>query len=158
MIVSGSFSGLLQTNFPKLSVQDHRLRKLRLADSNNICFSSKPRKIYGNSAQYSASETASFKCSASLGMNQREPRFNEESPLEPFWITLTKEAISGLRSLFVFLVEQPGQLKHIEWPGFQSTIKTATLTLVLVVMLIVALSSVDSALSYLLALLLRKPA
>ncbi|KAF5206746.1 transmembrane protein [Thalictrum thalictroides] len=156
MSVSGSFAGLLQINFFKIPFQDHRLKVLRLADSNRIHFASK--NIYGNSVPYSASESAPFKCFASLGMNHREPRFNRESPLEPFWVTLTKEAISGLRSLFVFLVEQPGQLKHIEWPSFQSTLKTATLTLVLVVMLIVALSSIDSALSYLLALLLRKTA
>ncbi|XWS67704.1 hypothetical protein CRYUN_Cryun04dG0028800 [Craigia yunnanensis] len=47
-------------------------------------------------------------------------------------------------SLFAFLVEQPSQLKYIEWPSFQSTLKTAILTLVLVAGLIVALSSVDS--------------
>ncbi|KAL2544086.1 Elicitor-responsive protein 3 [Forsythia ovata] len=44
-----------------------------------------------------------------------------------------------------------GKSLHIE-------LKTATLTLVLVALLIVALSSVDSALSYLLALLLRRKA
>ncbi|KAA8515645.1 hypothetical protein F0562_018744 [Nyssa sinensis] len=62
----------------------------------------------------------------------------------------------ALNSLFVFLVERPSQLKYIEWPNFQSTLKTASLTLVLVALLIVALSSVHSALSYLLALLLRR--
>lgn len=43
-------------------------------------------------------------------------------------------------------------------PGFTSfmQLKTATLTLVLVALLIVALSSVDSALSFILALLLRR--
>ncbi|XP_050262602.1 uncharacterized protein LOC126707056 isoform X2 [Quercus robur] len=62
----------------------------------------------------------------------------------------------GLKSLFVFLAEQPSQLKYIEWPGFQSTLKTATLTLALVAVLIVALSTVDSALCYMLALILRR--
>ncbi|KAK4846697.1 hypothetical protein QYF36_020971 [Acer negundo] len=42
-----------------------------------------------------------------------------------------------------FLVEQPSQLKYLEWPSFQSTLKTATLTLVLVALLIVALSSLS---------------
>ncbi|KAJ4812630.1 Preprotein translocase subunit SECE1 [Rhynchospora pubera] len=68
---------------------------------------------------------------------------------EPFW---------SLRVLFQFLAEQPSQLKHIEWPSFQSTLKTATLTLVIVAFLIVALCSVDSTLCYILALLSRKPA
>ncbi|XP_062107793.1 uncharacterized protein LOC133818771 [Humulus lupulus] len=75
---------------------------------------------------------------------------------EPFLLTIVKEAVWWMRSLFIFLTEQPGQLKYIEWPSFPSTLKTATLTLVLVALLIVALSSVDSALSYLLAVLMRR--
>ncbi|CAI0407961.1 unnamed protein product [Linum tenue] len=83
--------------------------------------------------------------------------YEDELPKEdPFWISLMKEGIWGLKSLFAFLVEQPSQLKHLEWPGFQSTLKTATLTLVLVALLIVALSSIDSILCYLLALFLRR--
>ncbi|KAF9623459.1 hypothetical protein IFM89_003043 [Coptis chinensis] len=117
------------TTTPKLPFSPQRLR---LSDSNNLSFTS--RNIISTSVRYSAQ----FKCSASLGRNQPESR--------------------GLKLLVVFLVEQPGQLKYIEWPSFQSTLKTATLTLVLVAMLIVALSSVDSALSFLLALLLRKSA
>lgn len=39
--------------------------------------------------------------------------------------------------------EQPSQLKSLEWPSFHSTLKTATLTLVLVALLIVALSTAD---------------
>ncbi|XP_024987249.1 uncharacterized protein LOC112522388 [Cynara cardunculus var. scolymus] len=77
---------------------------------------------------------------------------------EPFWLAPTKGFISGVKSLFAFLAEQPSQLKYIEWPGFQNTVKTACLTLVLVAMLIVVLSSVDSGLWYLLVKILRKPA
>ncbi|KAK4483561.1 hypothetical protein RD792_010760 [Penstemon davidsonii] len=82
--------------------------------------------------------------------------YNDDSHTEPFWLSMTRETMRTLRSLLLFLMEQPSQLKYIEWPSFQSTLKTATLTLGLVALLIVALSSVDSALSYLLALLLRK--
>ncbi|KAI8564785.1 hypothetical protein RHMOL_Rhmol03G0209300 [Rhododendron molle] len=64
--------------------------------------------------------------------------------------------VRALKSLFIFLLEQPSQLKYIEWPSFQSTLKTASLTLILMAILIVALASVDSALCYLLALFLRK--
>ncbi|KAF3626079.1 putative lecithin-cholesterol acyltransferase-like 1-like [Capsicum annuum] len=64
--------------------------------------------------------------------------------------------IRAAKSILRFLVEQPSQLKYIEWPGFQSTLKTATLALVLVGLFIIALSSVDSALSYMLALFLRR--
>ncbi|XP_011085752.1 uncharacterized protein LOC105167651 isoform X1 [Sesamum indicum] len=84
--------------------------------------------------------------------------YNDDSHSEPFWLNLIREAIWTTRSLLLFLVEQPSQLKYIEWPSFQSTLKTATLTLVLVALLIVALSSVDSALSYLLGLILRRKA
>ncbi|KAL7157961.1 hypothetical protein ABFS83_02G110800 [Erythranthe nasuta] len=83
---------------------------------------------------------------------------NDDFRTEPFWLNPIREAFWNTRSLVLFLVEQPGQLKYIEWPSFQSTLKTATLTLVLVAMLIVTLSSVDSALSFLLAFLLRRKA
>ncbi|CAI9112484.1 OLC1v1012941C1 [Oldenlandia corymbosa var. corymbosa] len=75
---------------------------------------------------------------------------------EPFWSFLLKKSFRLLKSLIVFLIEQPSQLKYIEWPSFQSTLKTATLTLLLVGLLIIALSSVDSALCYILALLSRR--
>ncbi|GFP95603.1 hypothetical protein PHJA_001704600 [Phtheirospermum japonicum] len=84
--------------------------------------------------------------------------YDDSAHTEPFWLSLIRESIWAVRSLFAFLVEQPSQLKYIEWPSFQSTLKTATLTLVLVAVLIVALSSVDSALSFLLALLSRRKA
>uniref|UniRef100_A0A0D9XEC2 Uncharacterized protein n=1 Tax=Leersia perrieri TaxID=77586 RepID=A0A0D9XEC2_9ORYZ len=64
----------------------------------------------------------------------------------------------GLRSFVAFLAEQPRQLKHLEWPGFRNTLRTATLTLILVVVFIVVLSSVDAALCYILSWLLRKSA
>ncbi|EYU38289.1 hypothetical protein ABFS82_02G110200 [Erythranthe guttata] len=83
---------------------------------------------------------------------------NDDFWTEPFWLNPIREAFWNTRSLLLFLIEQPGQLKYIEWPSFQSTLKTATLTLVLVAMLIVALSSVDSALSFLLAFFLRRKA
>ncbi|KAG6514345.1 hypothetical protein ZIOFF_024698 [Zingiber officinale] len=63
---------------------------------------------------------------------------------EPFWKTMVKDIAWSLKSVAVFLAEQPSQIKYIEWPTFQSTLRTAMLTLVLVAVLIVALSSVDS--------------
>ncbi|XP_021724605.1 uncharacterized protein LOC110691933 [Chenopodium quinoa] len=85
-------------------------------------------------------------------------KFDDESDEDPFWVHFSKETIRGLKSLLAFLAQQPEQLKYIEWPSFQDTLRTATLTLVLVAALVVALSSIDAALSYVLALLLRKPA
>ncbi|XP_042419602.1 uncharacterized protein LOC122008078 isoform X3 [Zingiber officinale] len=77
---------------------------------------------------------------------------------EPFWINVVKDSAWSLKSVAVFLAEQPSQIKYIEWPTFQSTLRTASLTHVLVALLIVALSSVDSCLCYILALLLRRTA
>ncbi|GMI66797.1 hypothetical protein HRI_000349000 [Hibiscus trionum] len=86
----------------------------------------------------------------------RQSSYDDELPEEPFWLSLIRETIWGIRSLSVFLVEQPSQLKYIEWPSFVSTLKTAILILVLVAGLIVALASVDSILCYILALFLRR--
>ncbi|KAI4367238.1 hypothetical protein MLD38_023000 [Melastoma candidum] len=80
---------------------------------------------------------------------------NSLSP-ESFWHSLYDDVIRSLKSLIIFLWEQPGQLKHIEWPSFQSTLKTATLTLVLMAVFIVALSAVDAVLRFLLGFALRK--
>ncbi|CAN6167161.1 unnamed protein product [Urochloa humidicola] len=77
---------------------------------------------------------------------------------EPLWLAVVRDLAVGLKGLVAFLTEQPRQLKHLEWPGFQNTLKTATLTLVLVAAFIVALSTVDAALCYVLAWLLRKSA
>ncbi|RAL49460.1 hypothetical protein DM860_012893 [Cuscuta australis] len=62
------------------------------------------------------------------------------------------------KTLVSFLAEQPSQLKYIEWPSIQSTLKTASLALVLVALFIVALSTVDSALCFILAFLSRRAA
>lgn len=99
-----------------------------------------------------------IKC-ASTGRNGHQGLFSEDRfDQEPFWLTMIKDTVWSLKSLAIFLAEQPSQLKYIEWPTFQSTLKTATLTLVLVALLIVALTSIDSFLCYILALLLRKTA
>ncbi|CAL0298980.1 unnamed protein product [Lupinus luteus] len=92
----------------------------------------------------------------SAARNDQYLSSNDGLPQEPFLLALIKEVIWGVRSLFVFLSEQPSQLKYIEWPRFSNTLRTAILTLVLVALLIVALSSIDSVLCYVLALLLRK--
>jgi hypothetical protein len=37
--------------------------------------------------------------------------------------------VRGLKGLVAFLAEQPRQLKHLEWPGFQHTVCPLNLTL-----------------------------
>ncbi|KAM0912974.1 hypothetical protein ACQ4PT_012456 [Festuca glaucescens] len=89
------------------------------------------------------------------GLQTSQYQFDDD---EPLWLAVVRECAAGLRSLLAFLADQPRQLKHLEWPGFQNTLRTATLTLILVAVFIVALSSVDAALSYILSWLLRKSA
>lgn len=93
-----------------------------------------------------------------VGRNHQLASTDDDFDHESFWLNLLKKSFWALKSLVIFLVQQPSQLKYIEWPSFQSTLKTATLTLLLVGLLIIALSSVDSALYYILALLSRRRA
>ncbi|ESQ53093.1 hypothetical protein EUTSA_v10026464mg [Eutrema salsugineum] len=95
-------------------------------------------------------------CTVSVGLARQSPSFRDELPEEPLWLSLVWDIFWSTRSLFSFMAEQPSQLKFIEWPSFTTTLKTATLSLSLVAVFIVALSSVDSALCYILALILRK--
>ncbi|XP_078180326.1 uncharacterized protein LOC144574275 isoform X2 [Carex rostrata] len=97
-------------------------------------------------------------CAATGRDGTKNVYYDDKFDPDPFWSSLIKEILWCLRDLFQFLAEQPSQLKYIEWPSFQRTLKTATLTLVIVVFLIVALCSVDSALCYILAWFSRKSA
>ncbi|XP_057500966.1 uncharacterized protein LOC130784997 [Actinidia eriantha] len=144
-------AGLVQ---PKLPLWIQRYNRSLSNDCNSIQLVSKsiPReKIH-------CSLFAGFptRYATSAGRNLRELSYGDEFRDEPLWFTTIKKPFWSLKSLFVFLLEQPSQLKYIEWPSFQSTLKTASLTLLLVALFMVALASVDSALTYMLALLLRK--
>lgn len=159
MLVSGllancSYSGVIYPYHLKVPFWIQRHKEIRFKDYNTGQFAS--RKIPRESIQYSLVGRIGTRCVTSVGRNHPELRFDDDIHKESYWSSLSKEALRALRALFEFLVEQPSQLKYIEWPSFQSTLKTATLTLILVALLIVALSSVDSCLSFLLALLLRK--
>ncbi|KAK4352986.1 hypothetical protein RND71_028504 [Anisodus tanguticus] len=113
------------------------------------------RKVPGRSIVHLSLAGHAVKCASFVERNYQSSVNDDE---DPFLINATKQAIWGAKSILLFLAEQPSQLKYIEWPGFQSTLKTATLALVLVGLFIIALSSVDSALSYMLALFLRRTA
>ncbi|CAI8594437.1 unnamed protein product [Vicia faba] len=115
-----------------------------------------PQTICKANMKQKSSNNFSTKFVTSASRNDQQYMSYDDSPEEPVLLTLIKESLWGLKSLFVFLIEQPSQLKYIEWPSFSNTLRTATLTLVIVAFLLVALSSVDSALSYLLNLALRK--
>ncbi|XP_076894950.1 uncharacterized protein LOC143547398 [Bidens hawaiensis] len=148
-----SFTGI---NFPKsLS----HIRKFPVNTSVNY---QKRHFVYEKSfktrPQYIVQERYGAKYAVSAGSRIHDLSLhNNNNGNEPFWLPPAKGFIRGLKSVLSFLAEQPSQLKYIEWPGFQNTVKTAVLTLVLVAILIVVLSSVDSGLWYLLTAILRKP-
>ncbi|PSS21768.1 Deoxyribonuclease-1 like [Actinidia chinensis var. chinensis] len=140
-------AGLVQ---PKLPLRIQRYNRSLSNDCNSIQLI--PReKIH-------CSLFAGFptRYATSAGRKLHELSYGDEFRDEPLWFTTIKKPFWSLKSLFAFLLEQPSQLKYIEWPSFQSTLKTASLTLLLVALFMVALASVDSALTYMLALLLRK--
>ncbi|KAK9987664.1 hypothetical protein SO802_027903 [Lithocarpus litseifolius] len=156
-VLPANCSGLVHCS-PKLPFKDGRHKSTRYNDYN--AFQLPSRLIHRARIQCShPKQYFSFRYVVSVGRRNHHHQLSfDEDDLseEPFWLSWIKEAFWGLKSLFVFLAEQPSQLKYIEWPGFQSTLKTATLTLALVAVLIVALSTVDSALCYMLALILRR--
>ncbi|XP_038998065.1 uncharacterized protein LOC120123191 [Hibiscus syriacus] len=145
-----NFVGLLHPNYSKLSFQLNKYQRTRLA-----CYKPNGSTSEKISRGSSRRKPCTSRHVVSIRSNRHRLSFDNELPEEPFLLSLIRETIWGLRSLSVFLVEQPSQLKYIEWPSFVSTLKTAILTLVLVAGLIVALASVDS-LCYILALLLRR--
>ncbi|XP_040365054.1 uncharacterized protein LOC112173978 isoform X2 [Rosa chinensis] len=54
---------------------------------------------------------------ASVGKDHHQLSVDDGVPQEPFLLSLFKETVWSLRSLFIFLLEQPSQLKYIEWPA-----------------------------------------
>ncbi|KAM1233885.1 hypothetical protein ACFX13_003616 [Malus domestica] len=155
--VASCCSGLVhRSSHAKLPFGIKQCNGAKINNCNDVLVTSRWIVRGGRGIQFLTAHRVGAICAASVGRDHRQLRIDDDSPQEPYFLSLVKEAVRGLRSLFVFLVEQPSQLKYIEWPGFRSTLKTATFTLVLVALLIVALSSTDSALSYLLALILRR--
>lgn len=57
-----------------------------------------------------------------VGRNHQLPSIDDDFDQEPFWSNVLKKSFWALKSLSRFLVEQPSQLKYIEWPSFQSTV------------------------------------
>ncbi|KAG2291033.1 hypothetical protein Bca4012_054743 [Brassica carinata] len=129
---------------------------IRLAHPRIQRFGSKfPRDSSSLNGRVSYKRTVGGYPTVSVGCARQSPSFHNEAE-PPLWLSLVRDIVWSTRSVFSFMAEQPSQLKFIEWPSFTTTLKTATLSLFLVAVFIVALSSVDSALCYVLALILRK--
>ncbi|XP_077230840.1 uncharacterized protein LOC143863927 isoform X2 [Tasmannia lanceolata] len=110
-------SGLIQASSCKLPFRIQRPNEAKLRYSNKF------QLVLGNGRlRYGSSDARLINCSASERNNYQALRFEDESHSDPFWLSLIKEAFWALRSLLVFLIEQPSQLKYIEWPTFQSTV------------------------------------
>ncbi|KAI0493448.1 hypothetical protein KFK09_023564 [Dendrobium nobile] len=114
--------------------------------------------VFGGSYQASFPYYRHIKCETARQSHYQGFSSDDGFDQKPFWLTMVHDIALSLRSLALFLLEQPSQLNYIEWPSLESTAKTATLTLILVALLIVSLASVDSFLCYILALLVRKTA
>ncbi|EXB24034.1 hypothetical protein L484_006066 [Morus notabilis] len=163
MVVHSQFSAISSGLIPifnqsRLPFQNRKYNGRKFSNFNGVKVVVSSRRILRGRGSIRKSCSSGFGTNyvVRMGRDSYQSTFDDDLPQEPFPLTLVKEFIWGIRSLLAFLVEQPSQLKYIEWPGFSSTLRTATLTLVLVALLIVALSSIDSALSYLLAILLRR--
>ncbi|KAG8655806.1 uncharacterized protein LOC110613177 isoform X2 [Manihot esculenta] len=120
VVVSGcprSFSGLV--NHPKQPFGFRRCNGIKFNDDNVIKLS---QRISGGSTQYFPAKPSSNKYVLSAGRNQYQWSYQDDMPPEPFVLTLVKEVVWGVKWLFSFLIEQPSQLKYLEWPSFQSTV------------------------------------
>ncbi|XP_031260256.1 uncharacterized protein LOC116118401 isoform X2 [Pistacia vera] len=115
----------LQANCPALL---HPTRPNKLPYPTGSCNSY--RFIHHNAAQQISTGGIGYWVEKGLGHErvnsvgrdyQHRLGYDGDIPEEPLLLTCIKEAIWALRSLFVLLVEQPSQLKYIEWPGFQNT-------------------------------------
>ncbi|XP_010436944.1 PREDICTED: uncharacterized protein LOC104720763 [Camelina sativa] len=130
----------------------HRIQRRNEFGPSCFKFSVDSRSING---RVSHKPVVTVGCSRQSWSSHNKQPSEEE---EPLWLSLLRDIVWSTRSLLSFMAEQPSQLKYIEWPSFTSTLKTATLSLCLVAVFIVALSSVDAALCYILTLILRKAA
>ncbi|RVW38487.1 hypothetical protein CK203_085268 [Vitis vinifera] len=152
MFVLNLFVGLIH---PELPFRDRRCNGIGFKGCNAVGIAC--RKVPRGRIRYFHEERLGSKCVAYAGRNRHELSFANDSPKEPFLLSSIKEAFWALKSLFEFLVDQPSQLKYIECQVSKARfLKTAILTLVLVAALIVALSSIDSALCFLLTMFLRR--
>ncbi|XP_008382089.1 uncharacterized protein [Malus domestica] len=123
--VASCCSGLVhRSSHAKLPFGIKQCNGAKINNCNDVLVTSRWIVRGGRGIQYLTAHRVGTICAASVGRDHRQLRIDDDSPQEPYFLSLVKEAVRGLRSLFVFLVEQPSQLKYIEWPGFRSTVCT----------------------------------
>ncbi|CAN6217875.1 unnamed protein product [Urochloa humidicola] len=64
------------------------------------------------------------RCAAVSDHGRQELRASEYQfdDNEPLWLAVVRDLAVGFKGFVAFLAEQPRQLKHLEWPGFQNTV------------------------------------
>ncbi|GMN38221.1 hypothetical protein TIFTF001_007466 [Ficus carica] len=112
-------SGLIQA---KLPFQSRRYSSREFNNFNGVKAVVPSGRIFRGGIRKCCVSGFGTNCAVRMGRDSYQSSFDDDLPQEPFPLTLVKEFIWGIRSLFVFLVEQPSQLKFVEWPGFSSTV------------------------------------
>lgn len=75
--------------------------------------------------KYSSSKMQSQQGSSRIMVTRADGPYlsiDEDIDTDPFLLWLGKEFLRDFKSALLFLWEQSGQLKYIEWPSFQSTL------------------------------------
>nr|XP_043624610.1 uncharacterized protein LOC122596145 isoform X1 [Erigeron canadensis] len=117
-LISGSVTSFTGLNISKPLLPSPKLTANTLVNypKTHVCFekTSVTRPLYFVRGGYGA------KYVLSAGSRNYEPSSHYDGN-RPFWLAPSQEFMRALKSVFVFLAEQPSQLKYIEWPGFQNT-------------------------------------
>ncbi|KAH0670026.1 hypothetical protein KY285_024181 [Solanum tuberosum] len=103
--------------YPRLP--SHIVSYKRSTLKSHGCVQPVSRKVPGRSIMHFSLAGRAVKCASFVERNYQSSVNDDE---DPFWINATKQAVRAAKSILEFLVEQPSQLKYIEWPGFQSTV------------------------------------
>ncbi|KAK8951835.1 hypothetical protein KSP39_PZI004698 [Platanthera zijinensis] len=106
-------------------------------------------QVLGGSLQGSGPHGRHVNCATSRGNHCQWFSPEDEFDQKPFWMTIVDDITRTLRSLALFLVEQPSQLKYIEWPSIENTVKRLTIPLCIMSFLIVFLYSIPLTLWFL---------
>ncbi|WMV30985.1 hypothetical protein MTR67_024370 [Solanum verrucosum] len=121
-LVTGVLCPKIHGVYPRLP--SHIVSYKRSTLKSPDCVQPVSRKVPGRSITHLSLAGRAVKCASFVERNYQSSVNDDE---DPFWINATKQAVRyvnysmAAKSILEFLVEQPSQLKYIEWPGFQST-------------------------------------
>lgn len=124
----------------------------------------RPWKPSFHSASFAANKRAANKrpaqSVAAQGASPRRPNyhqhFDEDVSPSNLFLDIIQSIFRDVRSGLMFLLEQPGELKYLEFPSLQSAGTMALFTIAVVMVLIVFLATVDSGFSSVVASVFRR--